>query len=115
MDEYLTSFPDVEQALLRQLRQLSLAGVPDASEQLKWGSPAYSLDTILYVFSGHKHHANFTFTPSTREAFAAELAGFKTGKGSIQLPYTDPVPTRLLTRMIRYRVKEYEVDGVKWM
>jgi uncharacterized protein YdhG (YjbR/CyaY superfamily) len=38
-----------------------------------------------------------------------------TGKGSVQLPYADPVPTELLGRMIEYRVKEFKVDGVRWM
>jgi uncharacterized protein YdhG (YjbR/CyaY superfamily) len=115
VDEYLDEFPGPAQALLRQLREISLAGVPRATEGLKWGSPAYSLDTILFVFSGHKNHANFVFTPSTREAFARELTGFKTGKGSVQLPYTDPVPTELLGRMIQHRVNEWESEGVRWM
>lgn len=115
VDEYLDAFPDTAQALLRQLREISRAGAPNAVEGLKWGSPAYSLDTILFVFSGHKSHANFVFTPSTREAFAKELTAFKTGKGSVQLPYTEPVPSELLNKMIQYRLKEFETDGVKWM
>ncbi|GAB3529912.1 iron chaperone [Arthrobacter monumenti] len=115
VDEYLDAFPGTAQALLRQLREISRAGARNAVEGLKWGSPAYSLESILFVFSGHKRHANFVFTPSTREAFANELTAFKTGKGSVQLLYTEPVPSELLGRMIQYRLKEFEVDGVKWM
>ncbi|WP_026821171.1 iron chaperone [Arthrobacter castelli] len=115
VDEYLASFAGPAQALLRQLREISRTGVPRATEELKWGNPAYSLDTILFVFSGHKNHANFVFTPSTREAFAGELADFKTGKGSVQLPYSAKVPSELLGRMIQHRLKEFETDGVKWM
>jgi hypothetical protein len=47
------------------------------------------VETILLVFAGYAEHANFVFTPSTREAFADELSGFRTGKGSVQLPHTD--------------------------
>ena len=88
---------------------------PEATEELKWGHPAYSLETILFVFSGHNNHANLVFTPSTRQAFADELSGLTTGKGSVQLPYADPLPTALLTRMIEHRIKEFELEGVRWM
>lgn len=63
----------------------------------------------------HKNHANLVFTPSTRQAFADELSGLATGKGSVQLPYADPLPEALLTRMIEHRIKEFEVEGVRWM
>lgn len=115
VEEYLERFPEPAAALLRQLRELSLSAVPDAVEGLKWGNPAYSLGTILFIFAGYKNHANFVFTPSAREAFAADLTGFTTGKGSVQLPYTDPVPEELLGRMMRYRVEEFKNQGVLWM
>ena len=115
VDEYLERFPEIARKRLGELRRLSRAHAPEATETLKWGAPAYVMDTILFVFAGFAKHANFVFTPSTREAFAPELAGFKTGKGSVQLPYSDPVPAELLGRMIDYRVQEYEVDGIRWM
>jgi len=115
VDEYIESFPDLARERLGELRDLSRAHAPEATETLKWGAPAYSVETILFVFVGFTKHANFVFTPSTREAFAGELAGFRTGKGSVQLPYAEPVPTELLARMIEYRVKEFEADGIRWM
>jgi uncharacterized protein YdhG (YjbR/CyaY superfamily) len=115
VDEYIDSFPDPARKRLRELRALSRAHAPEASETLKWGATAYSVETILFVFAGYTKHANFVFTPSTREAFAGELSRFRTGKGSVQLPYADPVPTELLGSMIDYRVKEFKVDGIRWM
>ena len=115
VDEYIDSFPEAVQPRLRELRKISRAGAPDATEGLKWGNPAYLLGTILFVFSGHQKHANFVFTPSTLAAFSDQLSGYKTGKGSIQLPYDEPVPADVLAMMIAYRIREYEKDGVKWM
>lgn len=79
------------------------------------GPPCLSLGTILFVFSGHQKHANFVSTPSTLAAFRDQLTGYKTGKGSVKLPFGDPVPAAVLGRMIAYRIREYEKDGVKWM
>ena len=117
VDEYLDGFEPVARELLVRLRDLAREAVPDASEAIKWRSPAWvhPSGTILFVISGHAKHANFTFTPSTREAFDAELTGYPTGKGSVKLGYAEPVPEQLLRRMIAYRVREHEDDGVLWM
>lgn len=103
--------------MVKQLRALASEAAPDASEAIKWGHPAWVHPSgrILFMISGHTKHANFTFTPSTREAFDADLAGFATGKGSVKLPYAQPVPGDLLRRMIAFRVREHEEDGVLWM
>ena len=116
VDEYIALFDDEhKQDFLRQLRDLSRIAAPTAGEGIKWGSPAYFLDTILFSFAGYTRHANFVFTPSAKEAFSARLDDFDTGKGSIKLPYDRDIPADLLTEMITYRIREFEVDGIKWM
>jgi uncharacterized protein YdhG (YjbR/CyaY superfamily) len=117
IDEYLEGFTGQARELLERLRALARAAVPAASEAIKWGHPAWvhPSGTILFVVSGHAEHANIVFTPSTREAFDADLADFATGKGSIKLPYGQPIPDDLLRRMIAFRVREHEDHGVLWM
>ena len=116
-DEYIEGFEGQSRELLEQLRALAHEEVPEASEAIKWGHPAWvhPSGTILFAVSGHAKHANAVFTPSTREAFDADLADFTTGKGSVKLPYGRPVPAGLLRRMIAFRVREHEDDGVLWM
>jgi uncharacterized protein YdhG (YjbR/CyaY superfamily) len=117
VDAYIDGFPELARALLRELRDLARAVVPQATETLKWNEPAYvhPHGTILFQFSGHKAHANMTFTPSVREAFEDELVNFETGKGSVKLFYGQPAPHDLLERMMLARVREYEDEGVTWM
>ena len=117
VDEYIDGFAEPGRELLTQLRSVANEAVPEASEAIKWGNAAWvhPSGTILFIVAGYTQHANFAFTPSTREAFDAELADFATGKGSVKLSYTQPVPTDLLRRMIAYRVREHEDDGVLWM
>ncbi|MGH3315213.1 MAG: iron chaperone [Nocardioidaceae bacterium] len=117
VDDYLEGFTGQDRELLERLRALAQAAAPQATEAIKWGYPAWvhPSGTILFMVSGHAKHGNITFTPSTREAFDADLAGFSTGKGSIKLPYGQPLPDHLLRRMIAFRVREHEDDGVLWM
>ncbi|MFJ9411217.1 iron chaperone [Streptomyces sp. NPDC101393] len=116
IDEYIQGFSGPSRELLEQLRTLAREAVPQATEAIKWGSPAWvhSSGTILFMVSGHTKHANVAFTPSTREAFDADLTDFSTGKGTVKLPYGQPVPGDLLRRMIAFRVREHERDGVLW-
>lgn len=114
VDEYIDGFPAPVQSRLRELRALSRTTAPLATEGLKWGNPAYSSGTILFAFAAYRTHSNVAFTPTTVEAFADELAAFTTGKGTVQLPHDEPVPTDLLARMIAHRLDEFENHHVLW-
>jgi len=117
VDDYLKGFTGPGRDLLDQLRALAGEAAPAAHEAIKWGYPAWVhlSGTILFMISGHAKHANVAFTPSTRAAFDDELTGFATGKGSVKLPYGQPLPADVLRRMIAYRVREHEDEGVLWM
>lgn len=117
VDAYLDALSEQGRDLFERMRALARETVPEASEAIKWGHPAWvhPSGTILFTCNGHAGHANVVFTPSTREAFGDDLAGFATGKGSVRLPYGQPVPDGLLARMIAFRVHEHENDGVLWM
>ncbi|MFG2260961.1 iron chaperone [Streptomyces mirabilis] len=117
IEEYAEGLAGQGRELFQQVWALAHEVVPEASEAIKWGHSAWmhSSGTILFVVSSHAKHANVTFTPSTREAFDDDLAGFTTGKGSVKLPYDHPAPEDLLCRMMAFRVREHEQDGVLWM
>lgn len=117
VDEYIEGFAGQGRELLEQVRALAHEAAPEASESMKWGHPAWvhPSGTILFTVNGYTNHANIVFTPSTREAFDIDLTAFTTGKGSVKLPYGDCLPTGLLHRMIAFRVREHEIDGVMWM
>jgi uncharacterized protein YdhG (YjbR/CyaY superfamily) len=117
VEEYFSSVPIAGKALLAELREVAKTCAPSASEELRWGYPAYlhPSGVILFMLSAHKAHASAAFTPSTRDAFAEQLTGFETGKGTVKLPYDQPPPTALLKAMIEHRVIEFERDGMKWM
>ena len=115
VDEYLLAFPAEAWKVLADLRQCLSAGAPNAAEVIKWGHPSYEVEAILFAFAGFSKHANFYCTPSTISAFADELESFGSGKSSVKFPYGEPIPVDLLNEMIKYRVREYDEDGIGWM
>jgi uncharacterized protein YdhG (YjbR/CyaY superfamily) len=117
IDEYISATPQPGRDRLVEIRAICRDAAPQAVEEIKWGHPAYVHPdgVILFMVSGHKAHASLAFTPSTRTAFNVELAAYKTGKGTVALPYDLALPAQLLRQMIEYRIREYEIDGIKWL
>lgn len=59
-------------------------------------------------------HIGFYPMPSALEAFAKELAAYKTGSGSVQFPHDQPLPLALVKRIVKYRVKESKDGTITW-
>jgi uncharacterized protein YdhG (YjbR/CyaY superfamily) len=55
-----------------------------------------------------KGHLGFYPTPSGVKAFESELnkRGISFSKGCIRFPYTKPLPIPLITKIIKFRLKE---------
>ena len=114
-DEYIKAAPPQARSRLSELRLLLRSVAPKAKETLKWGSPVFEEDRILFAYAAFRTHLNFMPTPSAMQPFKKELARFTTGKGSIQLPYDKPLPKALIRRIAACRLKELREKDVRWM
>ncbi len=115
IDEYIAAAPAIAQKRLREMRRCLRAAAPDAQEALKWGSPALSYETILFIFAAHKNHISLYPTPSAIKAFAKELKDYRTSSSTIQFPLDKPLPADLIRKIADYRVSAVVADGALWM
>jgi len=107
VDEYITQFPDATQAMLRQMREIIKKNAPDAEEGIGYGMPAYKLyKRPLVYFAGYENHIGFYATPTGHEAFKDALSRYKQGKGSVQFPSDEKLPAKLITDIVKFRVRE---------
>lgn len=106
VDEYIATFPEGTQVLLVQLRSTIKKAAPQAEEVLSYQMPAYKFHGILVYFAGHKHHIGFYPTSSGIEAFKQELSVYKGAKGSVRFPLDQPLPLRLISQIVQFRVIE---------
>lgn len=103
-DEYFKTFPEPTRSILRNIRQLIVETVPDAVEVFSYGMPTYKLNKkVLVHFAGYAKHIGLYATPSGNEAFQERLRGYKTGRGSIQLPNSEPFPYDLVRDIVILR------------
>lgn len=115
VDEYIKAAPEEAQEKLREIRALLKEVAPKAEEALKWGSPVFEEGRILFSYSAHKSHLNFSPTGPAMEPFKEELAKFKTGKDTIQFPYDKPLPKGLIRKIARFRAKQVRESDARWM
>ena len=115
LDKYIASAPEHAQEKLRELRAILKKVAPNATETIKWGSPVFEENRILFSFKAFKSHINFMPTRSALEPFKEELTGFKTGKDTIQLPYDKPLPRTLIKKIATYRARDVRENDAHWM
>ena len=106
IDSYIASFPEETRKLLQQLRITISKAAPEAKETINYGMPTFTLKGNLVHFAAFKNHIGFYPTPSGIEAFKKELSGYVGAKGSVQFPLSKPIPFDLITRIVKFRVKE---------
>ena len=108
-DQYIAGFPAAVKKRLEEIRKTIRDNAPDAVEGISYGMPGFKyLGKPLVYFAGYENHIGFYATPTGHEAFKKDLAGYKTGKGSVQFPLTEPLPLALIKKIVRFRVKENE-------
>jgi uncharacterized protein YdhG (YjbR/CyaY superfamily) len=59
VEEYIKKAPDYAQGKLNEIRSLLKSIVPKASEELKWGQPAFIENRILFSYAAFKNHVTF--------------------------------------------------------
>ncbi len=106
VDEYIKTFPPDVQRVLGQIRKTIQAAAPEAEEVISYQMPAYRQNGILVYFAAFKDHIGFFPTAIGIESFKAELAGYKTSKGTVQFPLDKPMPLDLIKRIVTLRVKQ---------
>ena len=107
IDAYNTLFPEEIQTILNQIRNTVKDAAPLAVETISYAMPSFKQNgkTLVY-YAAFKKHIGFYALPSGNEAFKKELLPYKTGKGSIRFPLNKPIPFGLISKIVKFRVKE---------
>jgi len=106
IDEYIAGFPPDVQEILEKIRMTIREAAPDAEETIKYQIPTFTLKGNLVHFAAFKKHIGFYPTPTGIEKFKNELSVYEGAKGSVKFPLDKPIPFGLISRIVKFRVKE---------
>jgi uncharacterized protein YdhG (YjbR/CyaY superfamily) len=106
VSEYIALQPAAVREGLELLRATIRKAAPKAEETISYNMPAYRQHAVLVYFAANKTHYGFYPTGAPMEAFREKLSGYKTSKGAIQFPIGEPIPVKLVTEIVKWRIKD---------
>jgi uncharacterized protein YdhG (YjbR/CyaY superfamily) len=107
IDEYIGGFPTDVQAILQKIRSTIRKAAPQAQETISYQIPTFTLKgQYLIYFAAFKKHVSLYPAPRGVEKFKKTLSAYPGGKGTVRFPLDKPLPFGLISRIVKYRVKE---------
>ena len=106
VDAYISRFPPKVRVILKKIRTTIRKAAPGAEEKISYQIPAFFLEGSLVYFAAFKNHIGFYPRTTAIAKFKKELASYKGAKGSVQFPLDQPIPYALMSRMVKFRVRE---------
>ncbi|MEO5971464.1 MAG: DUF1801 domain-containing protein [Bdellovibrionia bacterium] len=106
IDDYIDRFPKEVQQILNKMRLTIKKAAPKAKEKIGYGMPTFTLEGNLVHFAAYKSHIGFYPGSSGIASFKKELSAYKGAKGSVQFPLDEPLPLTLVTRIVKFRLKQ---------
>jgi uncharacterized protein YdhG (YjbR/CyaY superfamily) len=105
-DEYIAACaPDVR-AILERIRLTVRNAVPDAQETISYKMPTFTLRGVLVHFAAFKKHIGL-YPPVRGDAkLKKAIATYAGEKGNLQFPLDQPIPYRLIERIVKHRAKQ---------
>jgi uncharacterized protein YdhG (YjbR/CyaY superfamily) len=106
IDEYISHFAPEVREILRSIRNTISKAAPKAEERMSYQMAAFYLEGYLVYFAAFKSHIGFYPRATAIQKFKEELSPYEGAKGSVRFPLNRPIPLGLISRIVKFRVKE---------
>ncbi len=106
VDEYLDGAPEPQRSTLRALRSTLRELLPDATEALSYGVPAFVVDgkPIAGYAWANRHCSYYPHSSAVLTELADVLDGYDWNKGTLRFPTDEPLPRELVARLVEVKL-----------
>jgi uncharacterized protein YdhG (YjbR/CyaY superfamily) len=103
VDEYIAARPEAVRPVLRRVRGIIRKALPGAQEVISYQIPAYKKHggTVVYFAGWKDHYSLYPVGEKVVTALGAALEPYERSKGTIRFPLSEPVPVRLIGRIVK--------------
>ncbi|MBN2167714.1 MAG: DUF1801 domain-containing protein [Actinobacteria bacterium] len=109
VDDYLSRVPVESRVALELLRETIKSAAPMAEETISYKIPTFNYKGSLVAFAAFKNHLSFfVMSPAVMEAHSDELTGYKTGEATLHFTADEPLPGKLVEKLVKARIEENE-------
>ncbi len=106
IDAYIASFSPEVQSILERIRLTIREAAPEAEEKISYQMPTFALMGNLVHFAAFKKHIGLYPPVMGDEELNAAIARYRGEKGNLRFPLDEPIPYTLISRIVKFRVKE---------
>jgi len=110
VEGYLARVSEPARSTLMRIRAAIRSAVPpETTEAISYGMPTFRYHGALVGFAAFSKHCSFfPMSVAVMEAFADDVKGFPTSKGTIRFPIDKPLPAALVKKLVKARIAENE-------
>ena len=103
---YIALFPAEVREILEKIRSTISRAAPTAQETISYQIPAFTLNGTLVYFAAFKKHIGFYPPVSGDASLENAVSKYAGEKGNLRFPLNQPVPYRLISRIVKLRVRQ---------
>ncbi len=104
--EYIKAIPASIRPGFKELHQIIITSAPEAIQDISYGMPCLKLNGILIYYACHKGHYGLYPMADTIIEFKDKLGKYEISKGAIKFNHGNPLPKKLISEIVKYRVKQ---------
>lgn len=109
IDEYIASFPAETRERLEVVREIVRKEAPEAVEAIKYDMPTFVLNGNMVCFAAFSKHLSVFPITDAMERVIPDVSQYRSGVATAKFPHSKPLPIKVITEMVRFRVKEYRL------
>jgi uncharacterized protein YdhG (YjbR/CyaY superfamily) len=104
--KYIKNLPKESGKFIEELTELIRKNASDAEECISYGMPAFKIfGRILVYYAAFKNHYSLFPGAGAIEVFKDRLKGYEISKGTIKFKFEDKMPKKLISDIVKYKVK----------
>ena len=107
IDQYIEEQDEGIWPCLNEVRQILHTAIPEAQEKISWSMPTFWKGKNIIHFAASKNHLGLYPGGEATTVFADRLADYDVSKGTIRLPYNQPLPKELITDSAKWCYEQY--------
>jgi uncharacterized protein YdhG (YjbR/CyaY superfamily) len=103
IDEYIDRAAPEARPILRRVRATIAKAVPDATETISYGIPAFKRRRIVVYFAAFKRHIGLYPPVKGNPALQKAVAPYAGEKGNLRFRFDRRIPYGLIARIAKFR------------